>query len=55
MIEVHYETPDGIDTLSRNVVDTQDGLLVCYDNPENVAGIQNRVDIPLHRVIEIEH
>ena len=55
MIEVRYETSDGVDSLKRNTVDAKDELLVCYDNPDNVAGIQNRVDIPLSRVIKIVH
>lgn len=54
MVTITYETPDGIDTITRDEYHAdKDQFLTAYDRGEN-AQIKSKTNIPIQRVVRID-
>jgi len=55
MSEVHYKHPDGPAVVEGDTVDLKENYVVCYDNPDDKPGIENKVAIPKERVVQVTY
>jgi hypothetical protein len=51
--KIHYETPDGIETIIRDEWHVNNGMMITFDNPES-AGLENKVSIPKERIVRVD-
>lgn len=54
-VRIHYETPDGIETVTRDERHYEHpDIVTAFDNPTD-AGVTRKVEIPTSRVVRVTH